>query len=155
MISREQLVTNSVVAYAVSRLAARGYTEGADYDLAERFPGKGTTLARPIVAVGFNFDDEGHAAEMGSDLRVRTYTIEFWVFGTTNTWAANLANHVKFDLERDGGVPLLDENDDEVDRMDVDGVSSQREEAADPEPWQEFVWTTHLRVEDYYYSTLV
>lgn len=155
MISREQLVTDSVAAYAVSRLAARGYTRDVDYELVDRFPGVGTTLVRPIVAVGCNFDDEGRAAEMGSDLRARTYTIEFWVFGTTNTWASNLANHVKFDLERDAAVPLLDENDNVLDHLEVDGVSSQREEVVDPEPWQEYVWTTVAKVEDVYFAGLV
>lgn len=155
MISREQLVTDSVVAYAVAQLAVRGYTRDVDYVLSDRFPGVGTTLTLPIVAVGFNFDDEGRAAEMGSDLRVRLYTIEFWVFGTTNTWASNLANHVKFDLERDGAVPLRDENGNAVDHLELDGVSSQREEVVDPEPWQEYVYTTVAKVEDVYSAGLV
>lgn len=154
MISREQLVTDSVITYAVARLQSRGYVRDDDYELSDRFPGSIAKLTKTIVAVGFNFDDEGEGAEMGSDLRRRTYTLEFWVFGTNAIIAQNLASFIKFDLERDG-VPLLDENDAELDTLEVDGVSSQREELANPEPWQEYVWTTVAKVSDEYFASLV
>ena len=111
-----------------------------------------------LICTGFDFDDEGEQAEMGSSLKTRLYTIEFWVFGQTATYARNLANAVKFGLDAEGTIPLLDIAQVppvEIDKLIVEGTSVDRQTIVDPEPWQRFVWTTKLVVEDTYFANLV
>jgi hypothetical protein len=114
-------------------------------------------LAKNYIALGFDFDAGSQLAELGSDLLTRTYTIEFFVFGLTRTWAKNLANHIKFAIERDTTIPLMDISQTppvEIDRLCVQTVRTARQPIPDPEPWQEFVWTTHAEVEDFYHAAL-
>ena len=95
---------------------------------------------------------------MGSSLKTRLYNIEFWVFGQTATYARNLANAVKFGLDAEGTIPLLDIAQVppvEIDKLIVEGTSVDRQTIVDPEPWQRFVWTTKLVVEDTYFANLV
>lgn len=154
-LTREQYVTESVWDFLRANLTAAGYKTDNVTVIAE-FPHKRfeeNPLDKTYVTAGFNFDDTGKPAEMGSNLKLRMYTIEFFVFGTTPTWAKNVTGAVKFSLERDGVIPLLDIADPTRPQMDalvVAGVSSQEEEAHNPLPWQENVWTVRLRVEDTY-----
>lgn len=158
MISREDLVEQSVTDYARAAIFDdRGYPAD-QVEMVEDFPHNMTELTKNIIALGFNFDDQGTQAELGSDLKNRTYVIEFFVFGLTGTYAKNLANVLKFALDRDGIIPLKDiEQPDApvIDSLVVEGASTQRQVIADPEPWQEFVWTTTVRVTDTYHALMV
>lgn len=157
MITREDLVTQSVQDFAKAGLTTHGYVAPAVRFL-DSFPYTLTELDAQLIASGFNFDDEGSQAEMGSDLKRRLYTVQFYIFGTTNTWAKNLANALKFVLDEDGTIPLLDyeqPGNPEIDRLVVVGVSAERQIVADPEPWQQFLWSTTCRVEDTYSARLV
>lgn len=159
MISREDMVTQSVQTYARHQIFdVRGYSP-TKVEFRESFNFQMTdAFERNLIAFGFNFDDDGEQAEMGSSLKRRLYTIEFFIFGLTNTYARNLANVLKFALEGEGVIPLLDISQTppvEIDALVVEGVSAERQIVHDPEPWQEFVWTTHLRVEDTYFASLV
>lgn len=160
MISREDLVTQSVTDYVREAIFVdRGYPAD-QVELLESFPYRFNDgqFLKNYIALGFDFDTPGEQAEMGSDLMTRTYTIEFWIFGQTNTYARNLANQVKFALERDGRIPLKDISQagaPVIDYLIVLGASAEREAVPQPEPWQEFVWTTTGRVEDTYYAALV
>lgn len=160
MITREDLIAQSVFDYVKTQIfTVRGYPstqveirEGFLYDLNEG------ALDKNIVTAGFDFDDDGTQAEMGSDLKRRVYTIEFWVFGLTDTYARNLANAIKFALDSEGTIPLMDVAQIppvEIDRLVVDGVNADRQIIPEPEPWQRFVWTTTVRVEDIYFASLV
>lgn len=159
-ITREDLVTQSVQDYLREQLfTVRGYPEDRiellDSWHGEKLP---TPLEKNYIATGYNFDDGGRAAEMGSDLTVRLYTIEFFVFGQTPTWGRNLANAVKFSLENDGLIPLLDianAGKPVIDHLPLISVSAERQVINDPAEWERHVWTVHLRVEDTYYATLV
>lgn len=158
MISREDLISQSVFDYMKDALVARGY--GPDkVAIIESWQGQlSGELDKNYVAAGFNFDDQGEQAELGSDLKRRVYTIEIFVFGTTMTFARNIASVVKFVLERDGTIALLDygqEGAPEVDRLVVEGISTERQPIPEPEPWQRFVWVTSLKVEDTYRASLV
>lgn len=160
MISREDLVEQSVTEWVRNAIFVdRGYSHD-DVELRESFPYEltaGSSLPKNLIAAGFDFDDGGEQAELGSDLKVRTYTIEFFVFGQTRTWAKNLANHIKFALERDGTIPLLDIAQIppvEIDRLVIDSPRTARQPIPDPEPWQQFVWTTNVQVEDTYHAAL-
>lgn len=164
MITREDLVEQSVMERAKTAIfTERGYPS-AKIDFIDTFPydlvdnkNGGRPLTKNIVAAGFNFEDEGEQAELGSDLLRRTYTLEFFVFGITNTWARNLAQALKFGLQQNGTIPLLDvENANvEIDRMPVVGATADRQVVADPEPWQRFIWLTQVKVEDEYHASLV
>lgn len=146
----------SITAVAKKALVDRGYP-GTMYEFVEAFPGTMTKLSRTLIAMGFSFDDGGEQGEIGSDLRHRVYTVEFFVFGLTNTQGRNFANVLKFALDNGsdgyGGIALLDVSQVPPVRIDtiiVRAVHAQRVPIQDPEPWQQFTWTTTVTVEDWY-----
>jgi hypothetical protein len=156
MISREQIVEQSVEFKVRAILDAGGYTE---VELVDGFTfGKGAKLDKTYVAAGFNFDTPPSSAEMGSDLVERVYTIEFFVFGETLMWARNVASVLKFGLQSDpnGVLPLYDlESRDVVDYLTDVTASSSRQPIPDPEPWQEYVFTVNLKATDTYFASQV
>lgn len=160
MITREDLITQSVYDYVKRQVFdVRGYP-ASQVELRESFVYQldEETFDRNIICAGFDFDDEGRQAEMGSDLKTRVYTIELWVFGLTDTYARNLANAIKFAVDVEGTIPLMDISQDppvEIDKLIVEGVNADRQIIPDPEPWQRFVWTTTVQVEDTYHAALV
>jgi hypothetical protein len=84
-ITREELVEQSVTDWLREQMfTVRGYpptrVELVDAFARRRFPGP---LDKNYLAIGFNFDDGGTPAELGSDLLRRQYTIEVWVIGTS------------------------------------------------------------------------
>lgn len=158
MITREDLVEQSVTDYVRNALfVERGYPAD-QLELIESFPATLTEeLTKSYVGAGFNFDNAGQAAEMGSDLTKRTYTLEFFVFGVTRAYAKNVANAIKFAVQRDGVIPLRDyeaPGAPVVDQMEVLGATADRQIVPDPEPWQEFIWLTTVNVEDVYHASL-
>jgi hypothetical protein len=153
-LTREDYVTKSVTKYLKDILATRGYTDDT-VELLDSFPQTGleSPLSKTFIAAGFNFDDGGKQAELGSTLKFRLYTIEFFIFGNTRTWAKNVANAVKFSLEQDQIVPIfniLDPAMPQMDAMPVINCSAEHQPIPKPAPWEENVWTVHLRVEDTY-----
>lgn len=159
MITREDLITQSVHDYVRHQVFdVRGYPD-SQVELRESFIYNldEETFERNIICAGFDFDDEGRQAEMGSDLKTRVYTIELWVFGLTDTYARNLANAIKFAVDVEGTIPLMDIGQDppvEIDKLIVEGVNVDRQIITDPEPWQRFVWTARVQVEDTYHASL-
>jgi len=161
MISREDLIAQSVYDFVEEHLRARGYSERR-VEMLESFPytRQEAQLDHSLLAAGFDFDDQGQSAEMGSDLKIRVYTIQFVIFGPNNTEARNVANVVKFIVDganAEGGIPLRNygvEGAPELDRLLVDGVMADRQIIADPEPWQENVWLTTAKIEDTYFASL-
>jgi hypothetical protein len=159
LITREQKLAESVQRYGRARLAERGYPM-EKLRFVDEYPW-GVTQLEPgvaLIASGFDLDDEGRLAELGSDLIERQYTIQFWTFAATEVLARNVAQALKFALERDGLIPLLDiavDGSPEIDRVVVDGVTAERQVIPNPEPWQENVWTTTLTVTDTYSTRLI
>lgn len=159
-ITRETLITQSVQDYVREQLFdIRNYPE-EQVELLDAFPYDrfDGPLDKNYVALGFNFDDQGSQAELGSDLKVRNYTLEFFVFALSATWGSNLANAVKFAADHDGLIPLRDYSDlakPIVDYLVVDSVRTERQPIPDPKPHERFVWTTLVRVEDTYHAALV
>jgi hypothetical protein len=161
VIPREQKVEQSVLDYARGKLSAR--YAAADVEIVDDYePVVREGLSKTIVAAGFNFDDGGKEAELGSALREMEHVVEFFVFGTTGTWAQNVARTLQGILMGDNGtIPLLDyetAGNPEIDRLvigDDPGPRAQREIVPDPEPWQEWVWTCRVRVLDTYDAALV
>jgi hypothetical protein len=158
-LTREDFVTESVQQFLRKQLFdVHGYP-GGKIEIVESFDpkdfeSKPTPLIKNYVATGYNFDDEGRQAELGSSLKERTYTIEFFVVGMDATWGKALAQAIKFSLESDQDqIPLLDIRVPERPAMDtlvVVGVNAERQPIPKPAPWQEHIWLVTLRVDDAY-----
>ncbi len=112
-------------------------------------------LAKNYLAIGFNFDDGGEPAELGSDLLRRQYTIEVWVMGLSGAEGRNLANAVRDSMEAVGIVPLKDitqAGQPVIDYLMVDPVRAERQPIPEPKPWQEFLWIVTIPVIDEYHA---
>ncbi len=158
MITREDAVTQSAQDFVQGGLIALGYT-GDKVFMRDAFPSlneRASELTVTTVATGFNFDDGGRSAELGSDLLLRVYAIEFWVFGTTPEYGQNVSHVIRRLFEQDYLMPLKDIRDqakpviDQLTVLQPRGVIVQRQIANDPRPWDMNVWTTTVRLEDYY-----
>lgn len=161
MITREDLVVQSAENYVTAQLALRGYTAD-NVTIRDAFPSvdeRATELEKTTIATGFNFDDGGRRAEMGSDLLRRVYSIEFWTFGTTPEYGQNVAHVIRAVFENDGIMPLQDireDGDPVIDALQLDeprGVIVTRQIARDPRPWEMYVWTTTVKLEDFYFPS--
>lgn len=155
MVTREDKIVQSVQDYVRQRLFVDAGYSADDVELEDAFPeGKfDSPLDKTHVAFGFNFDDGGRPAEMGSNLKVRVYTLTFYVFGVDGDWGENVANVVKAAVESDMVLPLMDYGEPGtpfLDNLEVDGVTTQRQYVKDPRPWERFIWTTTVKVTDTY-----
>lgn len=160
VVTREQCVEQSVQDYVRDGLATHGYGAVVMRDAFPSPDERAKELTVTTVAVGFNFDDGGTHVELGSDLTLRMYTIEFWTFGLTPTWGRNVAHVIRAILELgDYNIPLKDLSQiaapvmDQLIIPDDHGIVVQRQIAHDPREWDRNVWTTTLKVEDYYLPT--
>jgi hypothetical protein len=118
----------------------------------EDFPGP---LDKTYLALGFNFDDGGVPAELGSDLLFRQYVIEVWVIGVNYSEGLNVASAVRDSLEAEGVIPLHDvaaPGRPLIDYLIVDPVRLQRQPVPQPKPWQEFLWIVTVPVIDEYHA---
>lgn len=158
MITREDAVVQSVQNFVQTGLVALGYTADKVF-MRDAFPTqdeRSEELDTTTVATGFNFDDGGKLAEMGSDLILRVYTVEFWTFGTTPEYGSNVAHVIRRILEEDYLVPLQDIREagspviDQLTVLEPRGVVVTRQIANDPRPWDMNVWTTTVKLEDFY-----
>lgn len=154
MISRTDIIERSVELYVREQMyVARAYPQDKVVML-DAYPNQARMterLDRNYIAIGFVFDDGGHQAELGSGLKRRLHTIDFHVFGVSRVWARNLASVLRSSLETDGVINLLNPLDNTViGYVDVNYVSAQHHPVSNPRPWEENVWITRLRVEDYH-----
>lgn len=161
-VTRETLIMQSVQDYIKDVLFNQRSYDTAKTQFLDSFPYNrwrdGEQLDKNYVAVGFNFDDGGQAGELGSSLIRRNHTIEFFVFGINALWGSNLAHAVKEAAEIDDRIPLkaVDQvGQPVIDQLLVIRSSAERQIIPDPEPFQQFIWTTHLIVQDEYMGTLV
>ncbi len=157
-ITREDYVEQSVQTYARRQLFdVRNYPE-EQIEFLEAFDDNmfdRQDINKNYVASGYDFDDDGKQAELGSDLIRRQYSFEFFVIGISSVWGKNIAQAIKFSLEQDGIIPLLDIADadaapdwPQIDALVLIGVTSNRVVVQDPAPWQKHIWITRVRVED-------
>lgn len=155
-LTREDFVVQSVEEYLKARLLARGYKKDDQFVLLDSWTGEAITpFDKNHIAAGYDFDDGGRAAELGSSLVRRIYTIEFIVLGITPTWGRNLAQGIKFSLEFDGMIPIADITQPHPhpltqEILTVESVSAQRVPVKDPADWERNAWTVSLKVEDVY-----
>lgn len=160
-VTREELVEQSVTDYLRDQMFNVRQYPASRVQLLDAFTenvfGAGP-LNTNYLAIGFNFDDGGVQAELGSDLLRRTYTIEVWVIGQSAVEGRNLANAVRDSVESDGIIPLKDITDPAapvIDALIVDPVRAQRQPVPEPKPWQEFLWIVTVPVLDEYHARLV
>lgn len=161
-ITREQMVEESVRLLIVQALPARGYVQDTGdttgWTMIDSFPSSLVKLDTNLIAAGFDFDDGGKQFECGSNMKERKYTLEFFVFGTSLTWAKALANALKFSLEVDQAIPLYDITQSPPvlngEWLELDVVHSQRHAIPNAEPWQEFVFYVMTTVTDWYTPAL-
>lgn len=157
MIDRETIIEKSVESYLRNQLYTVRHYPTDKVVMLDAYP-TNDRMQSPLdvnyVAIGWTTDDGGHDAELGSPLKRRLYTFDFYVFGISRVWGKNLASVIRYSLESDGVIDLLDPVDGEttVGHVDVDFVSMQQAVTPNPRPWQENCWMTRLRVEDYYSS---
>lgn len=157
-VGREQIVEESANILIRQALAARGYVQDTGdvtgWSFRESFPYGVTKLDTNLVTAGFEFDDGGKQFETGSNMKERKYTLEFFVFGTTLTWAKNLANALRYSIEVDQAIPLYDITQappvQSGEWMELDSVHARRQIIPDPEPWQENVYYVCATVTDWY-----
>lgn len=159
MITREDKIEQSIQDYIRENLAALDYDDTlvAIRDAFPTLDERATELTITTVAVSINFDDGGTLMEIGSDLTLRVYTVEAWVFGVDQTTGKNVANVIKHVMESNYGlIPLKDIGEPGqpvIDQLVVDEAAVNRQMADDPAPWDEFVWSMTARVEDTYYPS--
>lgn len=159
-VTREEMVEQSVADYLRDAIFnVREYPSSRvvllDAFSESRLP---SPLDRNYLALGFNFDDGGEQAELGSDLLRRQYVIEVWVMGLSAAEGRNLANAVRDSMELTGLVPLKDITADGapiIDYLMVDPCRAQRQPVPEPKPWQEFLWIVTIPVLDEYHSSAV
>jgi len=112
-------------------------------------------LVVTTVAFGFNIDDGGEPAEMGSNLTRYTHTLMCWTFGLEMDFARRVAHTIKNIARRDyDHIPLLDFNQDtepEIDALIVMATQVRHEVNNSPRPWDQYVFSTGISVRDYCY----
>jgi hypothetical protein len=159
-VTREDMVEQSVTDYLREGIfTGRGYPPERvsliDAFTEAQLP---SPLDKNYLAIGFNFDDGGVPAELGSDLLRRQYMIEVWVMGLSAAEGRNLANAVRDTMESEAILPLKDitaPGQPIIDYLMVDPVSAQRQPVPEPKPWQEFLWIVSVPVLDEYHARLV
>ena len=161
MIDRESLIEKSIELYMRSQLfTVRKYPQGGRRGVTflDAYP-DAKRMSKPLdcnyVAIGWSTDDGGRQAELGSSLKRRLYTFDFYVFGISRVWGKNLASVLRFSAESNQSIPIVDLSNPTtvIDHVDVDYVSSQQRVSTTPRPWEENVWIVRLRVEDFYNSS--
>ncbi len=157
---REELVEYSALQKLNEGLPTFGFTlsgEGQDIELREAFPTpeeRQKELTLTTVAFGFNIDDGGKPAELGSALREYTHTLMVWTFAIEPRFGRKVAHAIKHVFTGgDCSVALLDFNQDENPQIDACMVLKaqvQHQVNNSPRPWDQYVWTTSVTVRDYF-----
>lgn len=164
---REELVEASVLRAITTGLPDYGYVLGPDPTLGganlfvrEAFPTpdeRGEELKITTLAFGFNIDDGGEPAEMGSNLTKYVHTLMCWTFGVEPRFARRVANTLKNVVRRNlDSIPLLDFNQDpavQIGTLTVMKAQVRHEVNNSPRPWDQYVWTTSISVRDYAYPS--
>lgn len=163
MILREQLVKFSLIQLITERLPDFGYVltgAGQNVEVRQSFPTpteRTEELKITTLAFGFDIDDGGVPAELGSTLTKYVHTLTAWVFATEPEFGEQVASSIKHIMRRaDDAVPIYDYNQESNPQIDTDmieSVQTQHQANNSPRPWDQYVWTTAIKIQDYYYVT--
>lgn len=165
---REELVELSVMRAISLGLPDYGYVptdsnggNGGNVHIREAFPTvdeRNSDLNVTTVAFGFNIDDGGEPAELGTSLTRYVHTLLCWVFATEPRFGRRLAHTLKHVARRNLDIlPLYDFNDPAepiIDAMGVQRVQTRHEANQSPRPWDRYVWTTAIAVMDISYPAM-
>lgn len=158
MVTREDMVEQTVSDLVRLKLTEHDYIPNV-VDMREAFPSadeRASELVKSQVALGFTFDDGGTPAEMGSDLCVYTHTVEFWCFGLNVSEGRNPAQFIKQIFRSNMSIPLKDVGQAGqpviayLEVPDRASVSTRRQISREPFPWDRFVWSTTVKLQDWY-----
>lgn len=168
-ILREELVEQSVMRAITAGLPDYGYTllaldgsnvSSANVFVREAFPTpeeRNEELKITTLAFGFNVDDGGRPMELGSNLTEYTHTLTVWTFALDPQFGRRVADAVKHIARRNSDVlPLYDFNldgDPQIDALIVDKAQKKHELNNSPRPWDRYVWTVAITVQDVYYPS--
>lgn len=159
-VTREDIVEWSVFNYIKTGLAALGVPSPSMVDYIESFNTNlfEKEIDKSYIAAGFHMNDGGHLFELGSNLRRKIYTFEYWIIGLNATQGRNLAHLVSQIVESNLIIPIQDitktapyptlgalEAAEEPSKV-------ERQVVGNPEPWQEHLYCAHVRVMDEYYA---
>lgn len=159
---REELVEYSILEAIKIGLALPefGFTlegEGQNIELRESFPTpseRTQELKTTTVAFGFNMDDGGKEMELGSSLTEYVHTIEVWTFATEPHLGRRVAHAIKHIVRRNSDIiSILDFNQEGnpvIDYLIVNSAQAKHQANNSARPWDQFVWTTSIRVTDVY-----
>lgn len=158
-IERRTKVTESCKELVRSALFAPGgpYTTD-EITVVDALPGdefKGK-LDITYVAAGSSFDDGGRQGEAGSDLVRYVWTIEYMVLAPAATWGKNVADTVASAFDIGENIPLLAIGTTRAPTGETAIVTysqAQRVIVRAPRPWEQFVWMTRVKLEDYFYAS--
>lgn len=160
---REELVELSVLRAITLGLPDYGYVlspgDGANVLVREAFPTpdeRAEELTITTLAFGFNIDDGGEEAELGSNLTRYVHTLMCWSFGLEPRFTRRLAHTIKNIARRNlDSIPLYDFNQadpaPQIDTLRVMKTQVRHQVNNSPRPWDQYVWTTALSVRDYAY----
>lgn len=159
-VTRERKVEQSVQDWVLNKMRTEYDLPEANVVMLDSFPYNrfDGPLDKTYVSMGFNFDPGSRPAEMGSTLRSRDLTIEFYVFGNTEGWGELVANSIKAAIEDDFSIPLLDYGVSQtppiIGFLEVtdNGASSERAPIRDPKPWEENIFIVRVKVQDTYFA---
>lgn len=161
-IIREELVELSVMRAITAGLPSYGYHPNGgskNITVREAFPTpdeRGGELDITTLAFGFNSDDGGEPAEMGSNLTRYQHTLVCWVFGLEPAFARRLAHTIKHVVRHNNDIiDLLDFNTTPDTPPVIDSLVVMRSQARHEvnnsvRPWDRYVWTCSVTVRDTY-----
>lgn len=132
--------------------------EAKDVSIVEALPGDDFSgkLTQTLVATGYVFDDGGRQAEAGSDLVKYIWTVEYMVMAVSGVWGKSVADAAAAAFEIGDNVPLLDiggTRSPTGETVTVTYSQAQRVIVRSPRPWEENVWMTRVKLEDYFYAS--
>lgn len=169
LILREELVEQSVMRAITAGLPDYNYTllaldssnvSAANVHVREEFPTpdeRNEELKINTVAFGFNVDDGGRSMELGSTLTEYTHAMVAWVFALDPQFGRRLAVAIKHIARRNSDVlPLFDFNQDgdpQIDALIVEKAQMKHEANNSPRPWDRYVWTTTITIQDVYFPS--
>lgn len=158
-VTREQLVEQSVQDFLRDQLLNGRHYPASQIEFMDAFVEDQVQgeLTKSYIALGFNFDDGGTQAEIGSDLLTRVHMIEVWVIGQDPLRGRNLASAVQeiMDEQDPNRLPLVNVEDPArpvIDYLLIDQVQNARQPVSNPKPWARALWIVTMQLRDEYHA---
>lgn len=168
---REELVEASVLRAVTTGLASLGFVQQPlgfsgptpNVVVREAFPTadeRAQELTATTIAFGFNIDDGGVAAEMGTSRTKYVHTLVAWVFALEPRFGRKVAYGIRTIVKASSGlygiadtIPLLDFNASptappQIDVLPIIRAPVEHQGNSSVRPYDRFVWTVGIEVQD-------